>query len=46
MAPDELSVRSIAVENYIIYYRLEGGVLIARILHGRRHQIAAWSEAG
>ena len=39
-------VRSIAVENYIIYYRLEGDVLIARILHGRRDQIAAWSEAG
>ena len=39
-------VRSIAVENYIIYYRLEGDVLIARILHGRRDQIAAWSEVG
>ncbi len=39
-------VRSIAVETYIIYYRLEGDVLIARILHGRRDQIAAWSEPG
>ena len=39
-------VRSFAVENYVIYYRHDGDVLIARILHGRRDQIAAWSEPG
>ena len=39
-------VRSFAVENYVIYYRQEGDdVLIARILHGRHDQIAAWSES-
>jgi len=38
-------VRSLAVENYVIYYREEGDVLIARILHGRRDQIAARSES-
>ena len=38
------AVRSFAVENYVIYYRHDGDVLIARILHGRRDQIAAWSE--
>ena len=39
-------VRSFAVESYIIYYRHERAVLVARVLHGRRDQIAAWSEAG
>jgi toxin ParE1/3/4 len=38
-------VRSFVVENYVIYYCQEGDVLIARILHGRRDQIAAWSES-
>ena len=39
-------VRSFAVENYVIYYRQEGNdVLIARVLHGRRDQIAAWSAS-
>ena len=38
-------VRSYGVENYVIYYREEGDVVIARILHGRRDQIAAWSES-
>jgi toxin ParE1/3/4 len=38
-------VRSFAVENYVIYYRQEDDVLIARILHGRRDQMAAWSES-
>jgi toxin ParE1/3/4 len=39
-------VRSFAVENYVIYYRHEGDdVLVARILHGRRDQIAVWSES-
>ena len=39
-------VRSFAVENYVIYYRPDCDVLIARILHGRRDQMAAWSESG
>jgi len=38
-------VRSFAVENFVIYYRQEDDVLIARILHGRRDQMAAWSES-
>jgi toxin ParE1/3/4 len=36
-------VRFFAVENYVIYYRHDGDVQIARILHGRRDQKAAWS---
>ena len=41
-----IGVRSFAVENYVIYYRQEGNdVLIARVLHGRRDQIAAWSAS-
>jgi toxin ParE1/3/4 len=39
-------VRSFVVESHVIYYRHEGDVLIARILHGRRDQAAAWSESG
>jgi toxin ParE1/3/4 len=38
-------VRSFTVENHVIYYRHEGEVLVARILHGRRDQAAAWSES-
>ena len=38
-------VRSFAVENYVIYYRQDDDVLIARILHRRRDQMAAWSES-
>ena len=38
-------VRSLAVENHVIYYRHEGEILIARVLHGRRNQAAAWSES-
>ena len=38
------SVRSFAVENHVIYYRHDADVLIARVLHGRRDQVAAWSE--
>jgi antitoxin ParD1/3/4 len=38
-------VRSFAVENYVIYDHQEIDILIARILHGRRDQIAAWSES-
>ena len=37
-------VRSFTVENYVIYYRYEGDVLVARVLHGRRDQTATWSE--
>ena len=37
-------VRSFVVESYVIYYRHDVDVLIARILHGRRDQAAAWSE--
>ena len=37
-------VRSIVVESYVIYYRYDEGLLIARVLHGRRDQAAAWSE--
>lgn len=33
-------VRSFVVENYVIYYRHEDDVLIARVLHGRRDQAA------
>jgi toxin ParE1/3/4 len=38
-------VRSFIVENHVIYYRHEGDVLIARVLHGRRDQAAAWLES-
>jgi toxin ParE1/3/4 len=41
-----VGVRSFTVENYVIYYRHEGDVLVARVLHGRRDQTAAWSEPG
>ena len=37
-------VRSFTVENHVIYYRHDGEILIARILHGRRDQATAWSE--
>ena len=37
-------VRSFTVENHVIYYRHDGDVVIARVLHGRRDQAAAWSE--
>ena len=39
-------VRSFVVESYVIYYRRDRDVLIARVLHGRRDQLAAWSESG
>lgn len=38
-------VRSFAIENYVIYYRHEVDLLVARILHGRRDQTAAWSAS-
>jgi toxin ParE1/3/4 len=37
-------VRSFTVENHVIYYRHDGDILIARVLHGRRDQAGAWSE--
>ncbi len=37
-------VRSFTVENHVIYYRHDGDILIARVLHGRRDQAAAWSD--
>ena len=37
-------VRSFAVDSYVIYYRHEGALLVARVLHGRRDQTAAWTE--
>ena len=36
-------VRSFTVENHVIYYRHDEAVIIARVLHGRRDQAAAWS---
>lgn len=38
-------VRSISVESHVIYYRHDGEVQIARVLHGRRDQAAAWSDS-
>ena len=38
-------VRSISVEHHVIYYRHDGEVQIARVLHGRRDQAAAWSDS-
>jgi len=37
-------VRSFTVENHVIYYRHNGDIQIARVLHGRRDQAAAWFE--
>ena len=37
-------VRSLIVKSYVIYYRNDHDLLIARILHGRRDQAAAWSK--
>ncbi len=37
-------VRSLAVESHVIYCRVENELLIARVLHGRRDQIAAWQQ--
>jgi toxin ParE1/3/4 len=37
-------VRSFAVENQVIYYRHDGDIVIARVLHSRRDQAAAWSD--
>jgi toxin ParE1/3/4 len=35
-------VRSLSVESYVIYYRDDTAPLIARVLHARRDQRAAW----
>ena len=37
-------VRSVVVESYVVYYRDDTDVQIARVLHGRRDQTAAWSD--
>ena len=37
-------VRSFTVESHVIYYRRDEDIVIARVLHGRRDQAAAWSE--
>jgi toxin ParE1/3/4 len=39
-------VRSFVVERYVIYYRVDDEVLIARVLHGHRDQAAAWTNWG
>lgn len=37
-------IRSVVVESHVIYYRHDQDLSIARVLHGRRDQAAAWSE--
>jgi toxin ParE1/3/4 len=37
-------VRSLGLASYGVYYRHDTDVLIARVLHGRRDQAAAWSD--
>jgi plasmid stabilization system protein ParE len=38
-------VRSFSVAGHVIYYREDDGQLVvARVLHGNRDQIAAWNE--
>ena len=37
-------VRSFVVESHVIYDRHDGDVVIARVLHGRRDQAAAWTD--
>jgi plasmid stabilization system protein ParE len=32
------------LESYVICNRVENELLIARVLHGRRDQIAAWQQ--
>jgi toxin ParE1/3/4 len=40
----ETGLRSFPVGEYIIYYRRRprGGILISRVIHGRRDQARAW----
>ena len=42
--PRSPGVHSISVENHVIYYRHDGEVQIARVLHGRRDQAVAWFD--
>lgn len=43
LGPD---VRCIVVEKYLVYYRVEREVvLISRVFHGSRDQVAAWQES-
>jgi plasmid stabilization system protein ParE len=37
-------IRSFVVESYVIYYHHAADILIARVLHGRRDQAAAWCD--
>lgn len=38
-------IRSFLAETYVIYYQPAADVRIARVLHGRRDQQTAWTEA-
>lgn len=38
------AVRSFPVVGHVIYYRPSDVLLVARILHGRRDQSAAWDD--
>ena len=40
------AVRSFPVAGQMIYYRPSDVLLVARILHGRRDQAAAWNDGG
>ena len=39
-------VRSFPVAGYVVYYRADATLLVARVLHGKRDQAAAWHETG
>jgi plasmid stabilization system protein ParE len=39
-----VAVRSFVVESYVINYRVEDEVLIARVLHGHGDHSAAWTD--
>lgn len=38
-------VRSLPAGNHVIYYRFDDEPQIARVLHGRRDQLAAWQDS-
>ena len=41
----EPGLRSFPVEDFLIYYRrARRGILISRVIHGRRDQRSAWAE--
>jgi len=43
----EPGARSIPVRDYLIYFRNEPrGILISRVIHGRRDQKASWRSLG